>query len=493
MIIFKSNLQKLWTYSQRKVILAAICAHSVSISIGFCQAYSAILIPQLLRSDDIPIDIEQSSWIASFGAITNPIGSILSGVLAEILGRKRSIQISSLPFVAGWLCIAFAEDITWLYTGRLITGIAAGMATASYTYVSEISLPQSRGILQALGPVSASIGILSTYVLGYYLPWNIIAFITLIFSVLTVISMQFLPESPAYLFKKGENKAGLESLLWLRGHMGYSEYLSMLSEKKAKDNEKEGTKSLYLSAVTIKPFFLLVVIFMLQELSGIYSILFYTISFFEKANMDVNQYIVSIIVGVLRLIMSIVAAILINLVGRKKLLSLSSLGMFLSLSAAAIYLKVFEINTDLANIAPALPLVCILFSIVLSMIGMLPIPWILVGELFPIEVRSILSGVVICMAQIFIFVTVKIYPDMIAHLGFSGTLIVFLSAAFLQMIFVKVFLPETRNMSLQKINDCFKKNNKDSENINNNNNNINNFAYKDAGFRYGKNVFTVTI
>lgn len=66
--------------------------------------------------------------LASFGAVTNPLGSILSGILAEVLGRKRSIQISSLPFIIGWILIAFGRNIGWLYSGRLITGIAGGIS-----------------------------------------------------------------------------------------------------------------------------------------------------------------------------------------------------------------------------------------------------------------------------------------------------------------------------------------------------------------------------
>lgn len=63
---------------------------------------------------------------ASFGAITNPIGSILSGALAEYVGRRRSIQMSALPFVLGWICLGLAQNVNWLYAGRLITGVAGG-------------------------------------------------------------------------------------------------------------------------------------------------------------------------------------------------------------------------------------------------------------------------------------------------------------------------------------------------------------------------------
>lgn len=65
-------------------------------------------------------------FAASLGAISNPIGSILSGFLAEYFGRRRSMQLSSFPFFAGWMCIGLANDIPLLYLGRFITGIAAG-------------------------------------------------------------------------------------------------------------------------------------------------------------------------------------------------------------------------------------------------------------------------------------------------------------------------------------------------------------------------------
>lgn len=71
--------------------------------------------------------------------ITNPVGSVLSGVLAEYLGRRRAIQISSLPFMIGFLCIAMSRDIWALYVGRLISGIAAGLLKKKFSINSYCS------------------------------------------------------------------------------------------------------------------------------------------------------------------------------------------------------------------------------------------------------------------------------------------------------------------------------------------------------------------
>ncbi|XP_018568116.1 facilitated trehalose transporter Tret1 [Anoplophora glabripennis] len=463
------RMEKCWEFGPGRMALAAFCAHSVSISIGICQGYSAILIPQLQASTKMHVTTEETSWLASLGAITNPVGSVLSGVLAEYFGRRRSIQISSIPFIIGWILIGIATDINWLYAGRLISGISAGMSTACYTYVSEISTPESRGFLQALGPICASFGILLTYTLGYYIRWSTVALISVTFGIFSMVTIHFLPESPGYLLKNNRTAEGFEVYLWFRRNNVIAQQEIDSYHENLKQNKSDGTawKEAYLSPQTVKPFFILVILFLLQEFSGIYTLLFYAVSFFEETDLNIDDYISSIIVGIIRFTMSIVAAFLINKFGRKVLCTFSSLGMALTMLTVAIYVKYYELNPEEEKILSYLPLVGIIFNVVFSMIGMLPIPWILVGEMFPLEVRPIMSGVVICIAQTFIFICVKIYNDMLDYLNFSGTLLVFVAASIISIVFSKFVLPETKNKSLQEIEQYFRKNKGDVDGFDN--------------------------
>ncbi|CAH0549760.1 unnamed protein product [Brassicogethes aeneus] len=327
---FTQQVQKFWEFGAGHTALAAFCAHSVSISIGITQGYSAILLPQLEEDPDFMIikDSEEESWIASLGAVTNPIGSVISGVLAEYFGRRRSIQISIIPFLLGWLCLGFATDISWLYAGRLITGIAGGMSTACYTYVSEISTPKNRGIFQALGPICASFGILFAYVLGYLVHWKLVSFISIVFGLFSLISIQFLPESPGYLMRKNKSTESFNVFLWLRRNNAEAQAEVDKYQLKNNDvlNTKVNLKDIYLGPQTVKPFFILITLFFLQELSGIYTILFYAVSFFDEANLEMDKYIALIIVGVIRFTVSILAAVLINKYGRKILCIFSNVG-----------------------------------------------------------------------------------------------------------------------------------------------------------------------
>ncbi|XP_019876119.2 facilitated trehalose transporter Tret1 isoform X3 [Aethina tumida] len=457
----KQRVHKFWQFGAGHMALAAFCAHSVSISIGISQGYSAILLPQLEEDPHFLVvkDSEEESWLASLGAVTNPIGSILSGVFAEYFGRKRSIQISSVPFLIGWLCIGFATDINWLYAGRLITGIAAGMSTACYTYVSEISTPENRGIFQALGPICASFGILFTYVCGYLFDWKIVSFISLFFGLFSMISIQFLPESPGYLLRKNEETESFNVYLWFRRNNAEAqeEIDKYNNNNKKSEKDKIELRDIYFGPQTVKPFLILVTLFFLQEMSGIYTILFYAVNFFEEANIDLDKYVASIVVGVIRFTVSIVAAILINKYGRKVLCIGSNIGMTLSMVLVAGYVKYYELNQNEEKVFPVLPLLGVILNVFFSMIGMLPIPWILTGEMFPLEVRPIMSGIVICIAQTFIFICVKIYTNLLQVLNFSGTLFLFSFASVLALFFCKFILFETKNKSLQDIERHFKK------------------------------------
>lgn len=332
------------------------------------------------------------------------------------------------------------------------------MSSACYTYVSEISPPSKRGIFNSLGPISASTGILVTYVLGYLFPWWIVAYISCSFSIFTCISMQFMPESPPYLAKQDKKQASLDSLMWLRrsNAIAQAEFENYKTCPHQTNGDEMSFKEKFLVPTTIKPFLILMGLFFLQESSGIYIILFYAVNFLKDADLAIDESLASITIGMMRLTISIFAAFLINRFGRKTLCIVSAAGMAASMLITGIYSKYYEMYPDEIKIFSMLPLICVLLNVFFCMIGMVPVPWIMTGELFPLRVRSIMAGVVMCMAQLFIFTSVKIYPDLQANLNFSGTVLLFFVASILSIFYAKYLLPETKNKRLEEIEEYFK-------------------------------------
>lgn len=332
------------------------------------------------------------------------------------------------------------------------------MSTACYTYVTEISTPENRGILQALGPISASLGILLTYCLGYVLSWDVLAYGSVLFGILTVIGVQLVPESPSWLLKKDKKNETLSSLIWFRRSISHAqiEYNELLNSQTKKEKCKIES-SAYIRSSTLKPFFILIVLFLCQEISGIYTILYYAVIFFKDSNVQLDEYVASIIVGVIRFVMSIIAAFLIKKFARKKLCLISATGMAISMLITASYIKYYEMNDEPRQF-PFLPVIFVLLNVFFSMVGMLPIPWIMVGELFPLEVRGIMSGLVVCAAQFAVFVCVKAHVNIVEYLNFSGALFIFAGASVFTMFYVRYVLPETKDKSLSEIEDYFKSN-----------------------------------
>nr|CAD7428989.1 unnamed protein product [Timema monikensis] len=123
-------IKRLWNFKHSDIgrsIAATVAAHGNSISVGLCQGYSAVLIPQLMTSTStIQITEEESSWIASLGVISNPLGALSAGILMEIFGRKATVKMTSLPYLVGWILIALSDNIVKMYVGRFISGLAVG-------------------------------------------------------------------------------------------------------------------------------------------------------------------------------------------------------------------------------------------------------------------------------------------------------------------------------------------------------------------------------
>lgn len=155
-------------------------------------------------------------FTAALGVISNPLGALLGGALADSLGRRSSLLAASLPYVAGWLLIGFAPDLQWLGAGRFVTGLAVGMGSVSYVYVAEVSGAKQRGILAACAPVLVSLGVLAVYAFGAALHWRCVALLAAGVASITGLAVLLLPESPPWLLEHGRVDDARTALSWLR-------------------------------------------------------------------------------------------------------------------------------------------------------------------------------------------------------------------------------------------------------------------------------------
>lgn len=155
-------------------------------------------------------------FLASLVVICAPFGALLGGFLMEIFGRLRTLQIGAIPSVIGWILIACSTNVPMLLIGRLLGGLSTALATSpAIVYITEVARPELRGSLISFGPTLASFGMLLSYLKGAYLDWRLVAWLSIIYSIVPVIMVQFwVPESPVWLVSKGRIDDAKKSLEW---------------------------------------------------------------------------------------------------------------------------------------------------------------------------------------------------------------------------------------------------------------------------------------
>jgi MFS family permease len=224
-----------------------------------------------------------------------------------------------------------------------------------------------------------------------------------------------------------------------------------------------------------KPSLILITLFLIQQLTGSYVIIFYALSVFEniggKFGNGLDKYGAMVIIGVIRFLFSILTSLFSKKFGRRTLCIISSLGMAFSMffSAMCIYLtSSYDENGKLKEIMAKqnwVLLVIILFYVSTSCLGFTIIPWTLIGELLPISVRGVLGGVMISLAYVMMFGMIKGYLYMMDTMGAQGTFFFFSASSFLGAVFVYIFLPETLGKSFSEIEQYFSNDNKQENSI----------------------------
>lgn len=271
---------------------------------------------------------------------------------------------------------------------------------------------------------------------------------------------------------KNEYDDAYKSLVWLRkdSKVAEVELKGLMSSKTETENvaDKSGEYNINRMKISLeklkdfinfaksptvyKPFFILLFFFAFQIGSGIYVILFYATQIFQEFGTKYDEHLITVTIGLFRFVMAIVGALLMSKIGRRPL------GMFSGtcMSLALIVLCGYEfMENSMSSTYQFLPLISILFHVGFSMTGFLQLPWILTSELFPLKYRGLLSGIVSAFAYFFIFISVKIYSDLMRILKLEGLLWGFFVMSSLGTLFIYFFLPETKDKSLKDISKSF--------------------------------------
>ncbi|XP_049866386.1 facilitated trehalose transporter Tret1-like isoform X2 [Pectinophora gossypiella] len=448
-----------------KQILASFVANLGTINTGMAFGFSATALPQMKKEDSsIHITEDEASWIASLSAAGTPIGCVLSGYLMDNIGRRPTLIITEIPLILGWLLVAFAQNVPMIYIGRLLIGLGSGMVGApARVYTCEVSQPHLRGMLGALASVGVSTGVLIQYVIGSATSWNILAGISAIVPIASLLGMLLIPESPNYLLTQDKRERAEKSLLKLRGSTCDvdGEIARMIAFKEKNHVEPlKGPKEIIkavLAPSAMKPFCILAIYFFIYQWCGVNTITFYAVEVFGASGATLDKYWLTISMGILRVIFTVVGCIMCRRFGRRPLTFVSAIGCGSTMISLAIYM--YFVSYWKANNQPPMyswiPVASIFIFMICCTLGYLIIPWVMIGEVYPTQVRGVIGGLTTMAAHLSVFSVVKTFPFLKHALNDYGVFALYGSMSICGIAFFYFFLPETKGRTLQEIEDYF--------------------------------------
>ncbi|KAK9984100.1 hypothetical protein SO802_033625 [Lithocarpus litseifolius] len=450
----------------------AVCG---SYAFGACAGYSSPT--QSAIREELTLSLAEYSVFGSILTFGAMIGAITSGPIADFFGRKGALRVSAAVCVAGWLAIYFAEGALALDIGRLATGY--GMGVFSYVvpvFIAEISPKNLRGALTTVNQFMICMGVSIAFIIGTVLSWRVLA-LTGEFSLLSqififyciknsefqhnqvlaglvpcavlVLGLFLIPESPRWLAKRGREKDFEVALQKLRGKdvdisqeaAEIQDYITTL-EQLPKPKLLELFHRRYLRSVIIG-----VGLMVCQQFGGINGVCFYTGEIFETAGF--SSSIGTITYAILQVIVTGMGAFFIDKAGRKPLLLVSGSGLVLGclLAAIAFYLKVNEIALQAV---PALAVTGILLYIASFSAGMGAVPWVVMSEIFPINIKG-QAGSLATLVNWFGAWLCSYTFNFLMSWSTYGTFLLYAAINALAILFVTMIVPETKGRTLEQI------------------------------------------
>ncbi|KAF7391381.1 hypothetical protein HZH66_009861 [Vespula vulgaris] len=464
-----------YTSNRKAVFAQCLVAGAVLLlaaGAGMPIGYSAVLLPQLsVENATVYVDRELGSWIASVHSLATPIGSLLSGPFLDTLGRRGCLQLSAVPLCLGWIVMGFAKNIPALLVGRIVSGFAVGfMGVPSQVLVGETADPELRGILVASAFAAYSFGILLIYAFGASFEWNVVAFCGTVLPIVAFISFSFVPESPAWLVREGKIEKARRALLWLRG--GDVEQMNTeiaILEARAKldigqkslatsfGRRVSSTWSTIVSPNVLKPLSIINIFNALQLSSGTYVIVFYAVDLVrDVGGKNVDSYLAAIITALTRFLFCLLACVLLLKIGRRSLAIFSAIGTSLASLVLVAYTLIRKEESDVDAYVLG---ICLFAYVGANTVGLFTLPGLMIGELLPQNARGIAGGFNFFIFNFLLFLATKSFPTINNAVGITGAFAIFGTSALLEAAFVYVALPETKNRTLEEIEDYFQQSN----------------------------------
>ncbi|KIJ18533.1 L-arabinose isomerase [Paxillus involutus ATCC 200175] len=476
---------------------------------------------------DIYMSATLKGWFVSTLLLTAWLGSLLNGPICDKIGRKRNIMCNVVVFLLGSALQTGATSKSYLFGGRAVAGLAVGALTHVVPmYVAEISSANIRGSLVALQQLSITLGILVSYWLAYgtshiggtrcapgvpytgpllngsptfdpyndvpaggctgqtQASWRIPVGFQMLPALCLGIGMTAMPYSPRWLMEQGREDEALQTLSLLRRKPANAvsvryEFLEIKAEiryaREATDLLYPGAGRFrrvannYLALVASRPKFKRLAVGCLtmfyQQFMSCNAIIYYAPTIFGQLGLNPNttSLLATGVYGVVNMLSTIPAVVLLDTVGRRPLLMWGAAGCFVSLVMVGSLIAVYGDDWPAHMTAGRVAIAFVFLYDVNFSYSWAPIGWVIPSEIFPLHLRS--TGISITTSTTWMsnFIIGLVSPLMLTRIPYGGTYFFFAGFSMLAFLTALIFFPETKGRTLEEMDAAFGDNATDKE------------------------------
>jgi sugar porter (SP) family MFS transporter len=408
----------------------------------------------------IPNDFKLSPFLQ--GAIVGGlllgamVGAAFAGRLSDRLGRRRLIMGAGVIFTGGAILAALAPSVAVLIAARFVLGLAVGSAALVVPlYLSEIAPTEIRGAIASLNQLMIVVGILAAFAVNAILAssgdWRLMLGLAAVPSLILLVGMIFMPETPRHLVHAGEEDTARDVLEELPGDERPEERIEEIREVEQQESGT-GLRAVF-GEKWLRPALIVAIgLAVFQQLVGINTIIYYAPTTLTDVGFGKQSAIyANLIIGTVNLAMTIIAIRIVDRVGRKPMLLAGVTGMVTSLLVLGISLSVLAKPHHPGDPAAIITLVCLGTFIASFAATWGPVVWVMLPEVLPLSVRGTAMGVAIFLHWGANFAVSQTFPVLLSSFGPGPVFLGYAGVGMLAFLFVKTFVTETKGRSLEEI------------------------------------------
>jgi sugar porter (SP) family MFS transporter len=422
---------------------------------GFLFGYDTGIISQAqpyISKDFHTTSVEQS-WIVASLLLGAMVGAAGSGYLSDRISRKWTKLLSGCVYVGAALACAFAQDVGWLIASRAVLGLSVGTASfVSPEYISEQTPPKVRGGTTTYNQIMITSGIFVAYLVGYGFRgvdhnWRWMLAMGAVPGAALAISMIFVPHSPRWLVGKGRIDEARAVLRRTRADdVDIDAELAEMQDV-VKESDRYSVVDLFRSR--LRPRMTVGIgLAVFQQFVGINTVIYFATTILKYTGVSTNTSVsLAVFVGLTNLVTTIVAAVIMDWAGRRRLLIPGTVILTIALVALGAYFHWAALYKGHSWIG----LACLILYIIGFAIGLGPVFWLMISEIYPLGIRSKAMAIATIFNWGANFIVSYYFLQLVDAVGRDYTFWIYAGMGVLATIYFTAKVPETKNRSLEQI------------------------------------------